>query len=724
MINEKITLEKINRLRYARIINNEEANKIVTRLVDEEIISDSNDYMMAQNALVAGYYWGIGETEAGKAFIKRAKEFAEYATDRISLIDVYVLAGNYASSDDNYNEGLKWYFKALDLSLVTDYTQQISRIYNNIGTIFVEFNDYDKGLHYLLQAEKYSKRYSDTRITSTLYNNLLEIYIVFDDHENARHYVDLIEKHCCPIMTKVERLNYIVNKWKYVLMLGRNQEAELLSQEAQKLLEELPNGNDQNMNKLYIFDVLIKMGRDQEAIETLEKNIASLEAVQSYHNLKKFYDKLIQYYQSSGDEQMRIYYISKNYDNDLFLQKVKNQHFASAINTIDKEYHEKEAKRKENEKAYFALNDENLKLLAVNNNLRAINDIGVRILSTTDLEEIYTILLDKVNALFQVKEFAIGILNNKKDALLFRYSGEQVEAKMESAKKKLTDQQSLSIKCFLENKEIIINDCESEDPDRYSRNLERGEKLSSLLFFPIIVDDKPFGVISVQHEQKHAFAALHIEVFRLLVTFASVSFKNAQHNMTLTGEIEKRIAIQNELEEINTQLDYLARHDELTDVFNRRTFERAYEKAFLMAQILGSDLAVMILDIDHFKQYNDYYGHLRGDECIVRVATALKRVLKRREDIVARYGGDEFMILLPDTDINGAELIAKKLIEAVRAEGILHDASDVSDVVTISLGSASKRIMADDKSEALLNAADRALYKAKRDLGRNAYSLA
>lgn len=708
MKKQDLTLEKINRLRYALDDESDEAEKVVKTLINRQLISDSNDYMLAQYALIAGHYWGQGRTEEGRYYIKRVEEFAEYAADRVSLIDVYILLGNYSTLDDAFNDALEWYFKALELSLAIDHKKQIARIYNNIGFIYESCQQYEKGLEYMLMAERYTKRYSDNAILATLYNNIVEIYIKFEEFDKVRHYLDLMDLILHDNRTLIFQLNYLINKWQYVLHLDDLFQAEVIGKEARILLKKLPYGNDHILCNLAIFDILIKMGRTTEAIESLESDIEQLERSQNYHYLKRYYTKLIHYYCQSGNELKRMTYITKNYDNDVLLEKQKTEKLFEKLAITESSY--KDGYRRSDEDAdYDALSDENLRLLAANNNLRAIHDIGVSILSTTDLEEIYDILTDKVEDLFQVQEFAIGVLDAEQEAMRFNYSSQYADTRKKTVLLPLAMADSLAIKCFLENEEILIHDCQVEDPMRYEKNMRRGEKLSSLLFLPIDVNGEPFGVMTVQHKQKNAFSSLHLEVFRLLATFASVSFKNAQNNMQLT--------------EINTQLDYLAKHDDLTGVYNRRTFEKVYSEAFDQAKIHGDYLSVMILDIDYFKQYNDHYGHLEGDKCIVKVAETLVKVLKRQKDFIARYGGDEFMILLPETDRQGAEKIAEKLVQAIRNQNILHEGSELTNIITISLGAVSKRIDQEVDRDSLLIAADNALYKTKKELGRNAFYL-
>lgn len=718
---DKITINEINRIRQDNYGNNNEAQAIVEKLISQIILSESNDFMMAQYALVSGYYWGIGMTEEGKYYISKALEFSEYASDKKSLVDVYIQAGNYASLGDRYGETLTWYYKALDMSESIEYNKEVARIYNNIGTLFIHCTNTVKGLEYLLLSEKYSKRYTDVLILSVLYNNLAEAYLTINDLSKGAHYIDLMEGHIGQSGSDIQRLSHMINKWKYALKLGDESQVDIIYLQAKKLLDKIPYGNDHIMSNLEFFDVLVEMGKAETAVRNIKDGIHKLESTKDYNNLKKFYQKLISYYESSGDISLRMDYITRSYENDLLVQDTQLMNMNKSLEQIDESRQNMIKEQEKNKTAYSALTTENSRLLAVNNNLRVIHEIGIKILSTTDLVEIYDILLKKVNDLYQVQEFAIGILNEDEDALLFRYSSHESELGSRTKEVSLASHQSLSVQCFLKNKEIIINDCERELPERYHRNLSRGEKLSSLVFFPIIVDEKSFGVMTVQHSHKNAFNALQLEVFRLLATFASVSFMNAQHNYALTEEIEKRTSIQEELEIINHQLDHLAKHDDLTGVYNRRTFEQVYLDAFNDSMKLGQSLTVMILDIDHFKQYNDEYGHMQGDNCIVEVSKKLLSELKRQKDFISRYGGDEFMILLPDTDKEGAEVVARNLVKSIRALKIQHIGSLIDEFVTISLGSVSRVIKSNDDSDDLLVSADKALYKAKKELGRNTY---
>ncbi|MEP7282400.1 MAG: diguanylate cyclase [Rubrivivax sp.] len=153
--------------------------------------------------------------------------------------------------------------------------------------------------------------------------------------------------------------------------------------------------------------------------------------------------------------------------------------------------------------------------------------------------------------------------------------------------------------------------------------------------------------------------------------------------------------------------------DGLTQVGNRRSFDERLSAEWGRACRQKSPLSVVMLDVDFFKRYNDHHGHQAGDDCLFRVASALRDGLRRPTDLLARYGGEEFVALLPDTDAHGALAVATELGRRVRALAIPHAASEVGPVVTVSGGVATWEAASGDDAAALLRAADAQLYAAK-----------
>lgn len=158
--------------------------------------------------------------------------------------------------------------------------------------------------------------------------------------------------------------------------------------------------------------------------------------------------------------------------------------------------------------------------------------------------------------------------------------------------------------------------------------------------------------------------------------------------------------------------------DQLTQIANRRCFDDTMAQEIKKAKRTGTVLSVLLIDIDHFKFYNDTYGHLEGDTCLQKVASALSSALKRPNDLAARWGGEEFACLLTNTNAKGAENVAESLRVTIQNLKIPHNSSPIQDVITVSIGVITSNPMDDNSFDSLLKRADEALYLAK-EAGRN-----
>lgn len=172
----------------------------------------------------------------------------------------------------------------------------------------------------------------------------------------------------------------------------------------------------------------------------------------------------------------------------------------------------------------------------------------------------------------------------------------------------------------------------------------------------------------------------------------------------------------------NDMLEKLSMYDGLTNIRNRRFFDETFEKTFSEIKRDKKSLAVLMIDIDFFKPYNDNYGHGQGDETLRKVAKALEKTIKRASDFVARYGGEEFVILLKDINKDGVEAVANNLLNAIRELKITHEFSKIENYVTISIGASFYNSSSDITKLELLLKADETLYSVKNS-GRNNFAI-
>ena len=188
--------------------------------------------------------------------------------------------------------------------------------------------------------------------------------------------------------------------------------------------------------------------------------------------------------------------------------------------------------------------------------------------------------------------------------------------------------------------------------------------------------------------------------------------------LRLKEETDRRKAREQELQALKDKFELLSNLDGLTHIANRRRFDKAYAVEWLRARRDQRPLSILMIDIDHFKKYNDTYGHLQGDSCLRAVARAVAGSMHRPADLAARFGGEEFVALLPNTDASGALAIARQVQQLVEELELEHASSGVSPLVTVSVGVACALPGQDMDPDALIHAADTALYTAK-NTGRN-----
>jgi diguanylate cyclase (GGDEF)-like protein/PAS domain S-box-containing protein len=264
------------------------------------------------------------------------------------------------------------------------------------------------------------------------------------------------------------------------------------------------------------------------------------------------------------------------------------------------------------------------------------------------------------------------------------------------------------LSCHLPNThELVLNKIRNSTVKEWHRIILNNNRYIENIYSPINIPDKFTGIVIITRDVT--------EREEMISKVKNIAAELQRNNEILKLEIAQR----KEAEELLRRLSSL---DGLTDIPNRRYFDEYLEREWQRAERNSSPLSLIMTDIDYFKAYNDTYGHQGGDDCLKKVAIALKNTLKRPGDFVGRYGGEEFAVILPETDTEGALVVAEALRKSVESLNIEHVNSSISKYVTISLGVAIIIPTTGTTPAILVNFADQALYDAKQQ-GRNRVSL-
>jgi len=250
-------------------------------------------------------------------------------------------------------------------------------------------------------------------------------------------------------------------------------------------------------------------------------------------------------------------------------------------------------------------------------------------------------------------------------------------------------------------------------------------QIQAQMVVPILKDQKLWGLLCIhQCRAQRVWKQSEIQFARQLAVQFSVALDHAELLKQYQKQSQKLQETIQQLEQANSQLEQLTILDPLTQIPNRRFFDQRLQKEWENGIKTGKALSLILIDLDHFKDYNDRYGHPAGDTCLLKTAQAIAGILKQSNHCVCRYGGEEFAVILPETELSETLQIVKEIQEGVRDLKLPNPlVDDKQPFLTISLGIANEIPKIDKTVQCLLNRADRALYKAKAQ-GRNTWMVA
>ena len=263
-----------------------------------------------------------------------------------------------------------------------------------------------------------------------------------------------------------------------------------------------------------------------------------------------------------------------------------------------------------------------------------------------------------------------------------------------------------------------LQHCRDSSHEPRFLQVPQGGHIGSLICVPVLFADKVIGVVNVSHQRNDAFNEAHERLLTVFASFLGQILSNWRYYHEMEGQIQRRTqeleAALAEAEELKRRYQHLSIVDELTGIHNRRFFFPEAHAALASAVRHRQTFSIMMVDLDHFKQINDLYGHGMGDK-VLQITAALLKGQTREGDIIARFGGEEFVMALPHTDLDGARQLADRVLVSLRS--LAFNASGKTLRVTTSIGiSGLTGLESPDRPdllESLLRQADQALYFSK-----------
>lgn len=648
--------------------------------------------------------YNLGNIESSLAFATKAYHLSKNYGDESAAIlalngcaRIYTLYGNYQKALQTYNEAY---------DIIKQYPAEEKRksmILNNIGLAFQALNMFDEAESHYHDALDSAlsigdETFPNSFIIPILYGNLAENNLLKKNYIRADVFLSLARSTSVELEDKIgiAYCDFI----EASIINSRDHDfakAQLLFIQALEFIKE--NG----VYSEYV-ELLIKYGKQAYIADELAlakdilENSLHLVTEHKYNQMNPDIIELLEkIYHATGETKKAYEMLQKRYTHLDYLYKQGNlrNELTFVGDNLTSSDQEESLQLKELKRAL-----KTMKMLA---------EIGQSITSCLDSKQILMVLNDSFSRFMQLSSFGIGVVDKTTDTLNLMAYDDHIYNEFSIP---MNNTSSFMVSCILKNQEIVIYN--TDEPTTYSNQLTpnfmeilKNTRLKSLLFCPMVTSNAIIGGVTVQSYTPYSFSYVDLEALRVLTSYIAIAINNINKS--------------NSLLEMNRKLESIAQIDSLTGLLNRRALAKYISKTFNATIIESLPISVFMIDLDYFKQYNDYYGHQSGDNCLVDVTSTIIGALdaKKSDHSTFRFGGDEFLVLIKHCDETSCRLILDDILEKIYSLNITHERSKISDRVTLTIGASVIKRPIEDYTIAF-QSSDEALYAAKNS-GRNNY---
>lgn len=600
--------------------------------------------------------------------------------------------------------------------------------YNNIALLYLHLEAYDKTYEYFQRAiealdlnESNQPRYS-SKLLSYLSAPVPALCIM--------NQLDKI----LPIWKRIEKINldevapdslysYYLAKMFYQFHLHNYDEGKAIYHYAKTCIADTDTIRYMCLLNDYI-DLCEKFKLDYDfykdeliAAESMQDSGRSLADVRIHIALRKYYQFLGEKESFERSTRKYIELLEKNAE-DVRLRQLESLQVVEALIQDSENLADMTSKNTELQLiAEEAVRHKNA-LQEAYHRIEMINELGRKLTSSLNLAEVIDLIYLNLKENVPLKNFILMAAEPQLNQLrsVVYYDEDKLYPEFCIP---LDHPGSIFAECYRRNRLILSKDIEQDPYFQNHQPLSLGDQRDSesLVFMPLNVGNQLIGVCSIQDEGFDIYTDKHIAFLEDLLPYLSIALNNAIRSQTLEREIQSHLQTQEELKKANQQLDRLSSLDGLTQISNRRDFEKRMFSLLQEAQRKKESVSLMMFDIDNFKLYNDTYGHLEGDEALKKVARVVHKHLDQVGGLSARFGGEEFIAACIGQDT----LTSRKLAEQIRQEVYdlgLENRDAPLGRLSLSIGIALSKTPDFSQKLALMRWADSSLYRAKNS-GKN-----
>ncbi len=657
-------------------------------------------------------------------------ERVENAGQNDALIISYNILGNAYTTINHTNRAIICYYQVINYCKNNSEMRLLAATaLHNIGEIYRDFEDYEKTLDYLTQAHHLLADLptgNKEHDSFWFYNccDLTNLEYQLGNVDRSFHYYRLCRDNMPENINNLSTATFKKVQMRFLYLDGDLKGIDTIFDE---LSQQLIETNDYYMLSSYslsYYDYARKLNADLSyLIPKLCRIYDFCEGKASYKDEAKILSYIIDYYIANNQPEKAHPYIAKYsqaiINNDLILdleQKkyIDIQHEKYLFSQNNSQYL---AEKQKLQQYREEISDKQNQIQHLYRRLNTIDTFASAIISANNYHELtltsYTIL-KKI-----VKTDAFNLLyNNGQDEKLFCYFSRDIYGLLDDYEVNFNTSIQHLNKLIADNKAIICNDYKKE-PEVFEllKILHPHAQLyNAAIVNPIVYKNQIIALCLLFSVEKDAYRHSSYEFLEQISTFIAITVNNIAIKDKMKKVIAKDQDTKNKMEKINNYLNKLSQKDALTNVFNRRAFDEFYQKQLKKIKQDHSKMSIFMIDIDHFKEYNDNLGHLAGDKVLTKIAKTLFRNFRSDQQILARYGGEEFIAFFQHKNAEDAHAKAEKIRTEIEKLQIDHPQHDYP-YVTISIGLATVNQIKDNSID-YIELADKALYQAKEN-GRN-----